>query len=208
LSNLLRDALCHGERLIGEEIVTLPASVHPLLEEERRAGYDEGFAAGRQAGRADGLAGLDHTLSALQTAARAAMECRDAAVRAAEVDVVDLALAIAEKIVRSRAESDPELAVTLVREALKRISDRSRLQIRVHPDCLAPVAARRAEWLEAMGSPGPLEIVPDRRVPPGGAEVVFPEGIVDARLETQLAEARRLFDERRHEALAADGEAA
>jgi flagellar assembly protein FliH len=206
LGNVLHNVLFSGELLIGGADSAPSVSAHPLLASERKAGHEEGFADGRRAGRADALKDFDTALAALEAAARELVALRDEALIAAGQDVADLAVAVAEKIVRKRAEDDPELAVILVREALKRISDRSRLQIRVHPDCLAPVVAHRAEWLESMGAPGSLEIVPDRRVKPGGAEVVFPEGIVDARLDTQLEEARRLFAERKRDTVPAPGE--
>lgn len=196
MGNVLHDVLFSGEHLIGGAESELPVFANPRMAAERRAGYEEGFAAGRRAGEAEALKTFDVSLAVLESAGRELTASRDEAVLAAEGDIADLAVAVAEKIVRRRAEDDPELAVTLVREALKRISDRSRLQIRVHPDCLAPVAEHRPEWLETMGTPGSLEIVPDRRVAPGGVEIVFPEGVVDARLETQLDEARRLFAER------------
>ncbi len=195
MGNVLRDVLFAGDFLIGGDSAPM-AHAHPQLAAERQAGHAEGFEAGRAAGREEALLEFDRALGALESAGRALVAARDEAVLAGEADIADLAVAVAEKIVKKRVEEDADLAVTLVREALKRISDRSRLQIRVHPDCLARVAAHRAEWLEAMGAPGPLELVPDRRVGIGGAEVVFPEGIVDARLETQLEEVRRLFADR------------
>jgi flagellar assembly protein FliH len=193
LSSLLRQARLAGERLIqGSGGAGAPGVMSPAMEAARQVGLAEGIAAGREQGRREAQAELEPVLQALGAAVRGVVEARDRALEAAEADAVSLALAVADRIVHRHAAEDPDLVLVMVREAIRRTADRTRLTIRVHPDCVARVTAHRPEWLEAMGAPGLLEIVADRRVGRGGAEVSCPAGLIDARLETQLEEARRL----------------
>jgi len=193
LSSLLRHARLAGERLIqGSAGGAASGVMSPALEAARQAGIAEGIAIGREQGRREAGLGLDPVFRTLEAAVREVVGARDRALEAAEADAVSLALAVAGRIVHRHAEEDSNLVLVMVREAIRRAADRTRLTIRVHPDCLALVTASRPEWLEAMGAPGLLEVVADRRVPRGGAEVTCPSGLIDARLETQLEEARRL----------------
>lgn len=193
MSDLLRQARLAGERLIhGSAGAAASAAMSPALEAARQAGFAEGTVAGREQGRREAAQELDPVFRALEAAVRDVVGARDRALEAAEADAVALALAVADRIVHRHAAEDPDLVLVMVREAIRHAADRSRLTIRVHPDCVALVTAHRPEWLEAMGTVGLLEIVADRRVSPGGAEVSCPSGLIDARLETQIEEARRL----------------
>ena len=55
-------------------------------------------------------------------------------VRGLETQVVELALAIAEKVIAREARTDPEIILSVVRSALSEIHDATELRIRVNPD--------------------------------------------------------------------------
>lgn len=170
------------------------ARLEAMLAEARQAAHAAGFEAGRHAGFLEASGAMEEGLALLRTAAEHVVAARVQALLAAEGDAVALAIEVAGRIVQRAAESDRELAVTVVREALRRVADRSRLTIRVNSEDLALVSSHRTEWVELLGSSGVVDVVADRRVPRGSAEVISPSGIVDARLPAMLDEARRLAD--------------
>jgi flagellar biosynthesis/type III secretory pathway protein FliH len=105
---------------------------------------------------------------------------------------VDLAVAIAERIVRRELEQDPQLAVVWVRDALELAAGASEIAILLNPDdqeVLAPHVESLAAGVARIASP---TVVADTSVTPGGCVIRTKHGIIDARLETQL---RRLADE-------------
>ena len=162
-----------------------------LLDEARRLAFARGFEAGQQAQATEAVG---EALALLRQAAEAVVEARRSALEAAESDAVALAVEVAGRIVQKNVESDRDLALSTVREALRRVADRTRLTIRVNPVDLALVSSHRAEWVEMVGASGVVDVVADRRVPRGGTEIISPSGIVDARLGSMLDEARRLAE--------------
>ena len=72
---------------------------------------------------------------------------------------------------------------------------RGTVRVRIHPDDLPAVEARRAA-LEARAPAAALELVADEAVGRHGCVIETPQGRVDARLETQLAALERALTAR------------
>jgi flagellar biosynthesis/type III secretory pathway protein FliH len=89
-------------------------------------------------------------------------------VQSSEAETVRLALAIAERVVFHHIDTDPAWMRDLLNEARRRLPDRRRVVIRLHPDDAAPARAHLA-GMQASGSGGQLEILDDAGLPRGGA---------------------------------------
>jgi flagellar assembly protein FliH len=109
--------------------------------------------------------------------------------RGVESEVVQLALAIARKIIQREAEMDPTLLTALVRIALDRMQCGSMVRIRV--------AAEDAEvWRsygEANGDSMRWEIIPDETVDSNGCIVETELGTADFGFEAQLRDVEESF---------------
>ena len=101
-----------------------------------------------------------------------------------ENEMVRLALEIARKIVGREVTIDREIAVTLARVALGRLSNRAVAAVHLHPEDFLYVSNHR-EKLEFHGA---LELVEDRSIQPGGCLVRTAAGEIDARIEAQFEE--------------------
>ena len=175
----------------------------------RRAAHEEGFRAGfeagQQAGRQQGLqevnARLEAVIRRLQEAAEEAVRRRDRALAQAEEDVVKLALAVAERVVRREVAAGPEVTAAVVRSVLEEMPAASagRVVVRLHPDEHRLLADA---WTAGRpGGTGPVELewVADPGVEPGGCVIETEMGTIDAGLETRLRElAVSLLDAVRH----------
>ena len=147
----------------------------------------EGFALGRDEGRADAAAALVGLLAA----ARAEVAAAHARVEPA---VFAIAARMAEKIVGHAVALDPTIMAAIAADAIAACRTRGGVaQLRVHPDDLAPVAEARAALAEALGGQDALEIVADESVGRHGCVVETAVGRVDARLATQLEALRRVL---------------
>jgi flagellar assembly protein FliH len=159
-------------------------------EQIREAARQEGFAAGYTAG----LASVDQRLGPATEAlgaAHAALDAERANVAdAVEREAVELALRIAEKALGAAVEARPEHVVDVVRGGLRRLLERERVVVLVHPEDL-DLVRKGAEGLKSqLGGIGELDVQAERRVARGGAIVRTAAGEVDGRLETQLERAR------------------
>jgi flagellar biosynthesis/type III secretory pathway protein FliH len=150
-------------------------------------------AEGREAGRAEALAAVQPALAALEAAAAQVAAEADALAHRVEAEAVELALAIAERIVAGALEAEPERVLEAVRGALRGITDRSRVTVLVNPEDLELVRDAAAAVVASLGGVEHLEVQAERRVGRGGAIVRHPEGDVDATVATKLERVRELL---------------
>lgn len=162
--------------------------------EEAEAIRAQARADGLAAGRAEALAAAEPAAVALAEAARAlgaeAAELAERTERAA----VELALAIAEQALSAAVAVEPERVLDVVRGALRRLVERRRVLLLVHPDDLELVREHAARLTGELGGIEHWEVQAERRVPRGGAVVRTEEGEVDATLSTKLARAREVIE--------------
>jgi flagellar biosynthesis/type III secretory pathway protein FliH len=159
------DARAEAERII--------AGARAEREHARREGYDEG--------RAQAAAELAGLLAAGRAEADAMLEQTAPAALA-------IATRMAEKIVGRAVELEPAVMADIAAEALAACRTRTGIvALRVHPDDLAAVQARRAELAAGLGGEVTFELVADETVERHGCVVDTAVGRIDARLSTLLA---------------------
>jgi flagellar assembly protein FliH len=188
----------------GQEIAPAPSatdagsgspSQQHLATVEREAfakGYEQGERAGLEAAGKRGeamLRRLSDTLTEL-TALRASM------IRQTESQIVELALAIARRVVLREVTLDHNLLIAIVRVALDRLGESARVTVRLHPEEYeATGAARIAEF-----SGTDVTFVADARVGRGGCRVESEMGMLDAGVEAQIQEIARALLGEEHDA--------
>ena len=158
------------------------------IESEARAA---GEAAGYQAGLARAGEELAEPRAAFAAAIASVDDLRDEVAVAVERHAVELALAIAERIVGAAIEVDPTVVCEVVQGALRRVVERDRLVVDVNPDDVEIVR----EWIGGQSevATSAVEVRPERRVARGGAVVRTFEGEIDARIPEQLDRAREVL---------------
>jgi flagellar assembly protein FliH len=172
-----------------ERIIALATAEGERIREEARA---EGRAEGRVQGHRDGLAETTAAVQAMGEALLELQQLRDQTAEAVERDAVELALALAAKIIAGTLEAEPERVVDVVRGALRRIADRRQIVVLVDPADLDVVSAAVNDLRAQVGGIETCDVQADRRVGRGGAVVRTIEGEIDATVKTQLERAREL----------------
>jgi flagellar assembly protein FliH len=171
------------------------------LAEETRRSFEAGRERGRQEGRqAEREAQAAALAAAAEQRARQAAELmesfareRDRFLHAVEHEVVELALAVAARILRREAQMDPLLLTGAVRVALGQLSGSTRVRLRVPPSELDL-------WSETIALLPNLALKPAVLAGEGmrlGDCVIETEvGSVDLGIRTQLGEIERGFFDR------------
>jgi flagellar assembly protein FliH len=127
--------------------------------------------------------------AAVRAAHGAAEELRGAAARTREVaqeELVQLAVAVASKVLRREIARDDDFVVRLVRRCVLRIANRARVEVRVNPADLTRVRDALAQPAPEAGPAHELIVMEDRRVERGGCVVQTPDFVVDGTMRTQL----------------------
>lgn len=99
---------------------------------------------------------------------------------------VELAVKIAERLVRRELERQPEIADAWVREALELAAGASEINVRLNPEDHARIGASTDAIAATLGELGAARLTADPTVSPGGCVVETSHGTVDMRLDSQL----------------------
>jgi flagellar biosynthesis/type III secretory pathway protein FliH len=151
-----------------------------------RAAADQVRAAAERQGRAEGLAA-----AAAQVGAQLALlaEAQAAWLARAEVEVVELGVEVARRILGRELQADPSAALVGAREALRVAGPARQLRVRLHPVVMAQLRERLPE-LGAQVEGRALQLVADPALVPGDVVVETEAGQVDGRLERRLEQFR------------------
>jgi len=158
-------------------------NIEQRLLDAHQQGFEEGQAAGRQS--------LAPQVEAMQMKLARSIEeltgARPRYRREAEQDVVALALAIARRILHRELTVAPEALLGLVKAALDKLEAREVHQVRVSRQ------GRRhgAAILRANGFAPRVEVLADPNLAPGSVILESGRGLLDASVDTQLAEINR-----------------
>jgi flagellar assembly protein FliH len=155
----------------------------------RAAAHEEGLQLGRQ----EAFAAAAPAAEALAEAARQLTATGEDLAERTEAAAVELGLRIAEQALSAALEARPEHVVDVARGALRRLVERERVLLLVHPADLELVRDHVAELVGSLGGIEHCEVQAERRVPRGGAIVRTEEGEVDATLQTKLTRAREVL---------------
>lgn len=161
-----------------------------LRREAYDEGYEKGFAEGQVRGEA---AGLEQARGAIAGAAEQASQIMalarrqaDEAFAGAERQVVELALAVASKVLAREVAENPTVILPIVKAALEKVQDQEQITIRVNPECYELVLAARSELQAGLARAASVAVLADAALKGGDCIVETPYGTVDARIDTQL----------------------
>lgn len=158
------------------------------IEAEAR---EDGRTAGLEDGRAAGQAELGPVISTFREVIEGVRAQRRAIWETAEPEIVRLAMAIAERIVHTEVANNlANVVVENVRSALTRIVSREVVTLRLNP-ADHDIIRQQRDAIHAASDVEHLRIVEDQRVDRGGVVVETEAGTIDAKIATQLMEARR-----------------
>jgi flagellar assembly protein FliH len=165
------------------------ADAERIRSEARKAGEAEGY----EAGIARALADAAPLADALRTAAEGVEASLDKRIDALTRQATELAVAIAEQIISATVEARPEAVLEVTRNALRRLSDRSRATIKVNPEDLALITQHKGLLQSQLGGIDQLEIQAERRIDRGGAVVSTGAGEIDSSIAAQLRSVREII---------------
>ncbi|NBU96688.1 MAG: flagellar assembly protein FliH [Spirochaetia bacterium] len=150
--------------------------------------YQRGYDAGREVGFKKGQAEVRRLIDRLGTIVGKAIDIREDIIQASEKQMVEMILIIARKVIKDEIVERKEIVLNNIREALKRIKDRDRVDIRVNFSDLEITTAHKDELIKLMESLRKVNIYEDSRIDRGGVIIETDVGAIDARISTQLKE--------------------
>jgi flagellar assembly protein FliH len=171
------------------------AKILAKAQQDAAAIRKQAEAEGRKAGQAAVAqvveAQLGRQLTTLLPALRQAIdEIRDAKqawLTQWEKSSVNVAAAIASRVIRRELSRAPEIPLTLIREALELAAGSPQLRLQVNPADHAALGPQIESLVKELAPLAPAEIVADPEITAGGCRVETRFGAIDQQFETQLA---------------------
>ena len=160
-------------------------------QEARQAGWQAGYDEARQAA----LDSLAETLATARQIAQSAVEAREQLLRQSQAELHRLAMAIARKIIGHQIEIAPEVVAAILQQVIEDACVREACVIRVNPDDYRVVQDHWAQIAAGHTADNSWELIADRRISRGGCIIEVNGGSIDARLETQLQQIERAFEQ-------------
>src|ERR1700736_1487351 len=181
---LLADARDRARALVEDAAGRADA----IAQDARRRGHDDGFQAGRDAAGAE----MNDMLVTMRGLLEMARIERHKLIEEAEPELVRLALGIAERVLHQQVALDRGVVVKMAKTAIALLIDRDTVTVRVNPADLERMRDHRDDLI-AIGDIRNLRLLEDKRVDRGGVVVETDAGTIDARIGTQLDEARKIL---------------
>ena len=148
------------------------------------AAFTKGYAAGEAAGFEAGHQRAEEMVRRMATTLNELGELRHALIRQTEQQMVQLALAIAKRILRHEVSLDHDMTLAIARVALDRLGEHAGATIRLHPEDHAMATGSSAsDWAHTN-----VTFEADNRISRGGCQIESAFGCIDAGIDAQFAE--------------------
>ncbi|MFN7914020.1 MAG: FliH/SctL family protein [Vicinamibacterales bacterium] len=165
------------------EVPADPEPARPSFAELEREAFMKGYAQGERSGAEAAARRGEATLRRLAQTVEELAGLRTELVQKTERQVVELALAIAGRVLRREVSLDRELLVAMARIALERLGENVSATIRLNPDDYAFIGAQAQ-----VGESSLVRVVADPLVSTGGCLVQSDFGLIDVGIDAQLGE--------------------
>ncbi len=170
----------------GPDQAVRATSLDQQLKDEFKAGFDEGRRYTEKFLREDLAATLAAERKNILTLVQSISAEFDRLRHSAELAVVKMALAIAERVVKREVSLDEGLVLRQIHEATKRVVGVERIKLRVNPKDEEYVRDHRPGILTSTDAVRELVIEGDETIERGGCILESDSGNVDALIATQM----------------------
>ena len=193
-SRIISEAKSGAMKILADARAQASADAAGVKEAARKAGHDEGFALGEskghQAGHDEAVKKVTQSLQELTVRWSQTLDILEqnlpTHVADAKTDLVKLSLAIATRVTRSEALANRSVAEATVAEALSLVGAGRTVALHVNPDEFTAIETYLPALVAKLRTITSIELKRDETITPGGCEVRFGAGQIDARIETQL----------------------
>ncbi|NRD79409.1 hypothetical protein HPT25_18770 [Bacillus sp. BRMEA1] len=168
-----------------------------ISQEAKEAGYQEGIEIGKQEAIQQIRQEYEEKLNQANQLLNQAYEQKAAIISEAEPFLIELSTVIASQIIKQELSEHPDKFVDLVKQHILRFKEKEYITVCVHPDDFDFIQGQRAHLISVVNGETEFKILPDHSVSPKGCVIRTAYGSVDARIDTQIEEIKKVILEAR-----------
>lgn len=150
--------------------------------------YEKGLSDGIRKGRELEKNETVQTLQAMSVIVKEMSALKKSTLENLEGEILQLSLAIAEKVIHGEAATNREVIRGVLKAAINNIGDRENMKIRVHPQDFHYMIEIKSDFLQGFDGIRNVTFAEDESIQRGGAIIETACGEVDARLDQQFNE--------------------
>ncbi len=152
----------------------------------KQEAYNEGFQKGEQDGLYKFQNDASKGLKSLDTLASSSFEIKKNIIESATRDIVDLVIAIADKVCHQKFDNEVLHNITL--DAIKQLNDKENITIIINPELTENINELIPEFKNEIPKLQTLKILEDSSLSADGVIVETPDTRLDSRISSQIAE--------------------
>lgn len=178
----VKKLLEEAEKKAGEKENEVKQQVDSLIQEARTKAFNEG----REDGYKTGEEEVKRLIDRLHVIINSAIDKKKRIIENTEEQLIDLILLISRKVIKVISETEKNVVVENVKEALKKLGKETEITIRVNMKDLGLTTKNKREFISLVEALEHVKVEEDDRIGPGGCIIETAFGDVDARIQTQL----------------------
>ncbi|MCM3569590.1 FliH/SctL family protein [Neobacillus mesonae] len=167
------------------------------LETKSAAAKEEGLKQGFEIGKQEAAAKVQQEyhdkLTQMQELLEQAYSEKEAIIAEAEPFLLELSTAIATQIIKQELDDHPDKFVEVIKQHILRFKEKEHITICVHPDDFPFIQSQRGHLVSVVNGETEIKIIPDHSVTPKGCVIRTAYGSVDARIDTQMEEIKKVL---------------
>ena len=157
-------------------------------DQHKADAYKQGFESGREAGFDEGKREVDRLVDRMRIILEKTMDKRQSILDETEQQIVELVLLISRKVIKVISESQRNVVMSNIVQALRKVKGRGDVVIRVNIADLELTSEHTKEFIEAVENIKNITFAEDSSVDRGGCIIETDFGAIDARISSQLSE--------------------
>jgi len=199
-SEILQAAEAHAHKVKAEAEQSIQqwwnenqAKLESMSTEAMQQGYEEGYTEGRQEAEERARNDYKEMLEEARTLLDEAYQQKEKIISEAEPFLLELSTVIASQIIKQELDASPEKFVGLIQEHIMRFKEKDYITVCVHPADFEFIQSQRSHLVSIVNGETEIKIVPDHSVTKKGCIIRTAYGSVDARIDTQIEEIKRVI---------------
>jgi flagellar assembly protein FliH len=172
------------------DLTVLKASLAKEVQRASQQAYAEGLAEGIRKGKALHQQENRQPIESLGVLLTEVANIKQQILEQAEEQVLELSLAVAEKIIHREVTTNREVIQGVLKEAIRHIADRDNMKIRIHPQDFLYMMEIKSDFMKTIDGIKNVVFEQDDAIARGGALIETLYGEVDARIDQQYQEVK------------------
>jgi flagellar assembly protein FliH len=156
-----------------------------------REAYEKAFRLGEKTGVERGEQMFRSVVQTFVEAAEQLKRVQQEFYRRVEGGILGLVLATTQKVVQREVDTQKDVILLVIREAISKTIDREKIHVRINPSDFDFVQSQKGEIAKAFDGIKHLVIEKDEAISRGGATVETDYGTIDARIERRFEEVEK-----------------